>query len=90
MSRTYDLIQTELSKIDLDRLARNPEKVEGIVTGGRLSVPNPPMTALPSLKVIGIDGVGFDNVDLDLPRSTAASLLQKGLFPAVSGAPRAG
>lgn len=68
LNRSYELLQTELPKIDPDWLARNAEKVNGIITGGHLGVPNPLMTALPNLKVIGINGVGFDKVDLELAR----------------------
>lgn len=69
LNKTYDLLYAELQTIDADWLAKNAKKVEGIVTGGHLGVPNPLMTALPNLKVIGINGVGFDKVDLDLARS---------------------
>ena len=50
-------------------LAQNAAKVDGIVTGGHLGAPPSLMTALPNLKVIGINGVGFDKIDLDLARS---------------------
>ncbi len=69
LDKTYELLHAELPAIDSDWLARNAERVDGIVTGGHLGVPNPLMTALPSLKVIGINGVGFDKVDLELARS---------------------
>ncbi len=68
LNKTYELLQAELPNIDSNWLGRNAEKVDGIVTGGHLGVPNPLMTALPNLKVIGINGVGFDKVDLDLAR----------------------
>ncbi len=66
---SYELIQAKLPNIDSDWLARNAKRVEGIVTGGHLGVPSPLMSALPNLKVIGINGVGFDKVDLDLARN---------------------
>lgn len=69
LNRTYELLYAELPNIDSDWLSRNAKNVDGIVTGGHLGVPNPLMTALPNLKVIGINGVGFDKVDLDLARS---------------------
>src|SRR4051794_13083906 len=69
LSARYDLIRAELSEIDSHWLAQNAEKVDGIVTGGHLGVPPALMTALPNLKVIGINGVGLDKIDLDLARS---------------------
>ena len=69
LNKTYELLQAELPNIDSNWLTQHAQKVSGIVTGGHLGVPNPLMTALPNLKVIGINGVGFDKVDLDLARS---------------------
>ncbi len=69
LTGSYELIHAELRSIDSDWLARNAKRVEGVVTGGHLGVPSPLMSALPNLKVIGINGVGFDKVDLDLARS---------------------
>lgn len=45
-------------------LAKHAASIDGIVTGGHLGVPSTLMTALPNLKVIGINGVGFDKIDL--------------------------
>src|SRR4051794_8632735 len=69
LSAGYDLIRAELPDIDAPGLAQNAGKVDGIVTGGHLGAPPALMTALPNLKVIGINGVGFDKIDLDLARS---------------------
>ena len=69
LNKSYELLYAELPNIDADWLAQNAKAVDGIVTGGHLGVPNPLMIALPNLKVIGINGVGFDKVDLDLARS---------------------
>lgn len=69
LNKTYELLYAELLNIDSNWLAQHGQRVDGIVTGGHLGVPNPLMTALPNLKVIGINGVGFDKVDLDLARS---------------------
>jgi len=69
LNKSYELLHAELPNIDADWLAQNAKAVDGIVTGGHLGVPNPLMIALPNLKVIGINGVGFDKVDLDLARS---------------------
>lgn len=69
LNKTYELLYAELPNIDSNWLTQHAPKVDGIVTGGHLGVPNPLMTALPNLKVIGINGVGFDKVDLDLARS---------------------
>jgi lactate dehydrogenase-like 2-hydroxyacid dehydrogenase len=65
----YDLIQVEPAAIDSDWLAKHASEVNGVVTGGHLGVPSMLMLALPNLKVIGINGVGFDKVDLELARS---------------------
>jgi lactate dehydrogenase-like 2-hydroxyacid dehydrogenase len=69
LAASYGLIQAELGSIDADWLAKHAAEVEGIVTGGHLGVPPALMMALPNLKVIGINGVGFDKVDLELARS---------------------
>src|SRR3954454_25280860 len=69
LAATYDLIRADLQSIDQAWLARHAASVDGIVTGGHLGVPPDLMTALPSLKVIGINGVGFDKIDLALARS---------------------
>ena len=68
LSAWYELIRAELSDIDAQWLGQNAAKVEGLVTGGHLGAPAALMTALPNLKVIGINGVGFDQIDLDLAR----------------------
>ena len=65
----YQLLRAELQAIDDAWLAAHGQSVEGIVTGGHLGVPPALMTALPNLKVIGINGVGYDKIDLDLARS---------------------
>ncbi|MGH7076697.1 MAG: 2-hydroxyacid dehydrogenase, partial [Acetobacteraceae bacterium] len=69
LSASYDLLQTELALVDARWLARHAAAVDGIVTGGHLGVPSPLMIALPNLKVIAINGVGFDKVDLALARN---------------------
>jgi hydroxypyruvate reductase len=65
----YDLLPVALGQIDDSWLAQNAAKVDGIVTGGHLGVPSALLSALPNLKVIGINGVGYDKVDLELARS---------------------
>ncbi len=69
LAASFELLPMELSAIDAAWLGRNAASIEGIVTGGHLGVPAELMTALPNLKVIGINGVGFDRIDLDLARS---------------------
>ena len=39
------------------------------MTGGHLGIPNALLAGLPNLKVVGINGVGYDKVDLELARS---------------------
>lgn len=65
----YTLMRADLPAIDAAWLAANADKVDGLVTGGHLGIPAALMTALPNLKVVGINGVGYDKVDLDLARS---------------------
>lgn len=69
LDRDYTVIHAVLPEIDAAWLAAHGAKVEGLVTGGHLGVPAALMTALPNLKVVGINGVGYDKVDLALARS---------------------
>jgi lactate dehydrogenase-like 2-hydroxyacid dehydrogenase len=69
LDRDYTVIRAELSDIDDAFLSRHAEWIDGVVTGGHLGVPPALMSALPALKVVGINGVGFDKVDLELARS---------------------
>ena len=66
-------IQQELaSRYTLHTLADQPAgwldqhaaEIDGVVTGGHNGIPTELMTKLPNLKIIGINGVGFDKVDL--------------------------
>jgi lactate dehydrogenase-like 2-hydroxyacid dehydrogenase len=50
-------------------LKEHAERVRAVVTGGHVGCSNALMTALPSLAVIAINGVGVDKVDLQLARS---------------------
>lgn len=74
LAASYDLVQTELAAVDAHWLANHAAEVDGIVTGGHLGVPSPLMLALPNLKVIAINGVGFDKVDLELARSRGVAV----------------
>lgn len=74
LAASYDLVQTELAAVDARWLANHAVEVDGIVTGGHLGVPSPLMLALPNLKVIAINGVGFDKVDLELARSRGVAV----------------
>ncbi len=69
LDANYAVLHAELPAVDTAWLTGHAAQVEGIVTGGHLGVPSALMTALPNLKVIGINGVGYDKVDLDLARS---------------------
>jgi hydroxypyruvate reductase len=69
LAASYDLLPVALRSIDDAWLAQNAAKVDGIITGGHLGVPSALLGALPNLKVIGINGVGYDKVDLELARS---------------------
>jgi lactate dehydrogenase-like 2-hydroxyacid dehydrogenase len=50
-------------------LAQRASSVRAVITGGHVGCSNALMTALPSLGVIAINGVGVDKVDLQLARS---------------------
>lgn len=69
LASSYTLLAAELTKIDEAWLGAHADAIDGIVTGGHLGVPPALMRALPKLKVIGINGVGYDKIDLDLARS---------------------
>lgn len=49
-------------------LAERAGQVAVMVTGGHIGCPSDLMRALPALKLVAINGVGFDKVDLDLAR----------------------
>lgn len=68
LAANYDLIRADLPAIDSAWLAANAASIDGLVTGGHLGVPPTLMAGLPNLKVVGINGVGFDKVDLDEAR----------------------
>ena len=69
LERSYTVIHAGLPDIDAAWLAAHGAKVEGVVTGGHLGIPAGLLTALPNLRIVGINGVGFDKVDLELARS---------------------
>ena len=50
-------------------LAGHEAEVDGLVTGGHAGVPAGLMERLPNLKIVAINGVGYDKVDLDAARS---------------------
>lgn len=45
-------------------LAANAGKIEAVVTAGHLGIPPDLMAALPNLRIVAINGVGYDRVDL--------------------------
>jgi len=49
----------------IEALGALAERIEGVTTGGGSGLPRPIMDALPNLKVISVNGVGYDKVDLD-------------------------
>lgn len=68
LDRDYTVITAKLPAIDATWLAAHGAGIEGVVTGGHLGIPNALVAGLPQLKVIGINGVGYDKVDLDFVR----------------------
>jgi lactate dehydrogenase-like 2-hydroxyacid dehydrogenase len=67
----YTLIRTDLPAVDAAWLAQHAAGIEGVVTGGHLGIPSTLLTALPNLKIVAINGVGYDKIDLDLARSSS-------------------
>ena len=65
LESSYTVTRAELPAIDQAWLAAHPKGFDAVVTGGHLGLPAAIMTALPGLKIIGINGVGFDKIDLD-------------------------
>ncbi len=57
-----------------DFLARRGEEVRIVVTGGHIGCPADLMRALPALKLVAINGVGFDKVPLDLARERGVAV----------------
>ena len=66
----YTLIRADVPAVDAAWLAQHGAGIEGVVTGGHLGIPSALLTGLPDLKIVAINGVGYDKVDLDLARSS--------------------
>lgn len=69
LERDYTVLRHDIPAVDAAWIAQHGEKVEGVVTGGHLGIPPAMLGTLPKLKIVGINGVGYDRVDLDLARS---------------------
>ncbi len=65
----YTLIRADVPAVDAAWLAQHGAGIEGVVTGGHLGIPSTLLTSLPELKIVAINGVGYDKVDLELARS---------------------
>ena len=52
-----------------DWLAEYAAEIEGVVTGGHNGIPTSLMAQLPKLKIIAINGVGYDKVDLAVAKA---------------------
>jgi lactate dehydrogenase-like 2-hydroxyacid dehydrogenase len=50
-------------------LADHRGEVKAVATGGHIGCPSALMESLPELRIVAINGVGFDKVDLDLARA---------------------
>jgi lactate dehydrogenase-like 2-hydroxyacid dehydrogenase len=50
-------------------LAAHAGEVDAVVTGGGNGIPTDLMKALPNLRIVAINGVGFDKVDLETARA---------------------
>ena len=52
-----------------DWLAAQAGAIEGVVTAGHVGIPSELMAALPALRIVAINGVGYDRVDLAAARA---------------------
>lgn len=68
LDRDYTIVTADLAAIDAAWLAQHAGGIDGVVTGGHLGIPSTLVEALPDLKIIGINGVGYDKVDLELAK----------------------
>ena len=46
----------------------NPAAIDAVVTGGHNGIPSDLLAGLPNLKIVAINGVGYDKVDLEAAR----------------------
>jgi lactate dehydrogenase-like 2-hydroxyacid dehydrogenase len=49
-------------------LDQHAAEIDGVVTGGHNGIPAGLMAKLPNLKIVGINGVGYDRVDLEMAK----------------------
>jgi lactate dehydrogenase-like 2-hydroxyacid dehydrogenase len=49
-------------------IAEHGQAIQAVVTGGEIGIPAELMARLPSLRIVAINGVGFDKVDLEESR----------------------
>ena len=64
LAAKYQLLARKVGEVDQAWLAAHGGEVDGVVTGGTIGIPTAMMKALPNLKIVAINGVGFDKVDL--------------------------
>jgi lactate dehydrogenase-like 2-hydroxyacid dehydrogenase len=57
------------SKLPEGWLDAHGGEIDGVVTGGHNGIPTALLTGLPNLKIVAINGVGYDKVDLDAAKS---------------------
>ncbi len=50
-------------------LAQHGGEIDAVITGGHNGIPTAMLTGLPNLKIVAINGVGYDKVDLAAARS---------------------
>ena len=50
-------------------LEQHASEIDAVLTGGHNGIPTPLLTGLPNLKLVAINGVGYDKVDLEAARS---------------------
>ena len=69
LERDYTIVSATVPEIDHAWLAQHASGIEGVVTGGHLGIPSALVEGLPDLRIIGINGVGYDKVDLELAKT---------------------
>ncbi len=65
----YSMQRGDPAAADDPWVKANGASVDAVVTGGHIGISPGLMAALPNLKLIAINGVGYDRVDLDQARS---------------------
>ena len=69
LQAAYDVTVLHAEPDQAGWLAAHAGEVEGVVTAGHSGIPSSLMAALPALRIVAINGVGYDRVDLEAARA---------------------